>query len=140
MSLERDAESVEILLLQGQAALSGFAIKHFDEDTNPDIDRIIVKAEPRQVEVPGPSQNQALLWRIPVIVTVHYATQDASAFDTVVAAVEAANVAPFPGAAVTAATNAFNGGPDIDATDDGELDHSDNARTRSKTFNFVVNA
>jgi hypothetical protein len=141
MSLELSAENVEIVLLGQEGALSAFAIKHFHEDTDPDQDRIVVHAMPRQVECPGISQNEAKLWRIPVEVTIHAMNLTASQFDAIIAAVQGANTAPFPAAAVTSAQTEFTaGGPDIDNTDEGESAHSDNERTHTKVFNFIVNA
>lgn len=142
MSLEKSAESVEILLLQGQAALSGFSINHYDEDTDPDKDRIIVKASPRQVSLPGKSLSEVRAWSIPVEITVHYMTRNATSYDTVIAAIEAANDdgSTPPAAAVTAATSAFPGGCKIEDSDEGQNDHSDNSRTRSRTFNFIIGA
>lgn len=138
MSLELDAENVEILLLQGQAALSGFEIDHFGKDSTSNKDRIIVHAMPREVELPGKGQNEAKVWRIPVEITVNYTTRTASGLDTVIAAIQAANTGTPAAAAVTAATTAFPNGCQIDDTDDGESDHTDNQRIHRKVFNFII--
>ena len=56
-TLEHYCEAVEILLLQAQIGLSTFTITHEDDDSLQAVDRIIVKANPREPELPGYKQT-----------------------------------------------------------------------------------
>lgn len=206
MSLELDAENTSILLLRGQAALSGFEITNHFEDDAPDKNRIVVKAAPREVELMGISPSATpRAWRVFVDVELQTMSSTASNHDAYVAAIERAhqelkittisqanptvittdkphgfatgdqitiigststptvngnrtitvvtattltvpvNVTvagsggiAVPTPAVTAAASAFPGGVEIDPTDDGEKDQTDNRRTRSKRYKFVI--
>lgn len=138
-SLELNCENLEIALLSAQASLSAFQVLNFAKDTASDQNRIVVKALPREVELAAHRLDAApKAWRVPVEVTVHYQTPVAADFDTVIAAVQAANTGTPPAAVVTTATGLFPNGVLIEDTDDGGNEHSDNERTRPKVFNFVV--
>ncbi len=139
MSLELNCENLEVALLQAQGTLSGFAVLNFEKDTAPNKDRIVVHAMPRQVELEA--YNAFItpkVWRVPVEVSVHLMTRSASTLDTVIAAIQAANDGTPPAAVVTTATGLFPNGVNIEDTDEGEADHTDNERTRAKLFNFIV--
>jgi hypothetical protein len=139
MSTELNCENLEVLLLQAQASLAGVSVVNFEKDTATDKDRIVVRAMPREVELPSHKQDSTpFAWRVPVEVTVHLMTRNTTTLDTLITAVQAANSGTPPASVVTAATSLFPSGLKIDDTDDGENDHSDNARTRTKIFNFIV--
>lgn len=138
MSLELSCESIEIRLLEGQADLSGFHIKNEDTDSHSNKDRIIVKALPREPDLTNFNGVTVKAWRVPVEVTVHFATVDASAFDAKIAAVEAANAGTPAAAAVTLATSTFPNGMKIFDTDDGAREQEEHSRARRKVFNFLI--
>ena len=137
-SLENYCEQIEIILLQAQAALSGFQIVREMEDSAADKDRIVVKSSPREVALYGINQSTPVAWRFPVTVTLKLATRSKADFDTCIAAIEAANTGTPPSSAVTLATTAFPSGVKIENTDQGEVAHGDNVRERTKAFNFIA--
>ncbi len=139
MSLERSCESVELLLLAGQSALSGFSLKHHDEDTQVEKDRITVKSEPAQPGLLASDGVTVKHYLIPVSVSIHLMTPDASRMDALVAAVHAANNTDTPpAAAVTLANADFNGGPRIENMPEGERENEDKRRNFVSRFAFYV--
>jgi len=139
-SLEQSCEQIEVLLLQAQAGLSGVSVVRYDEDTQVEKDRIIVKAMPREVELMGKGPNDIFFWRFPVSISVHLVSRSQATMDAYILAIEAANSGTPAAAAVTLATSKFPAGIDIDNTDSGSRENQDNARTRERVFNFIAKA
>lgn len=138
-ALENNCVLVEIALLEGQAALSGFSIKNYDADTETDKDRIVVTGQPRTGAVVGRDGDVAVN-SVQVDVEIILATRSVSALDTYIAAVEAANKGTPAAAAVTLATSLFPDGVKVIPTDDGSREgEGTNARKRTKSFLFIGN-
>lgn len=137
-TIENYCEQVAILLLAGQVSLAGFSLVRFDEDGQVVKDRIVVKASPREVELNGINQQSVFAWRIPLSVTVHLVTRSEAAMDSYILAVQNAFTGTPAPTAVTLALAQFPGGLQIDDTDDGERENDDNARNRTKSFNFIA--
>ena len=143
-ALENNCVTVEIALLSAQAALSGFSIVSYDDDDQAEKDRIVVTAQPRQVEIYDRLGADAILHRVQVDVEIILATRSVSALDTYILAVEQANTGSNPAAAaVTLALALFPadiGGLTIRQTDDGNREgEGTNARKRTKSFLFIGN-
>jgi hypothetical protein len=140
MSIELNCENLEVALLVDQAALAGFEIKNFaDDDGAVDKNRIVVQAMPREVELPAfRLDRDPKVWRVPVNVTVRSMSLTPSQLDAIITAVEAANGGTPPASVVTTAVGLFPNGVVIENTDDGDADHTDNTRERTKVFNFLV--
>lgn len=139
MSLERSCESVELLLLAGQAALSGFSLKHYDEDTQVEKDRITVKAEPSQPALLASDGVTVKHYIVPVAVSIHLMAPDADRMDELITAVHAANNTDTPPAGAVSLANAdFNGGPRIENLPEGERENEDKRRNFVSRFAFYV--
>jgi hypothetical protein len=139
-TLENYCEQIEVLMLQAQAGLSGVSVVREDEDASAANDRVVVKAGPRQIELPGRVPGSVEFWKIPVTVTAHLVTRTSgtATIDTYAHAIEAANNTSAPAAALTIANAQFPNGLIVEETSDGQWDNEDNQRMRSKTFNFIA--
>lgn len=139
-SAENIIEQIEIALLGGQAALSGFSIVQFNDDDAADRDRIVVKCSPREIALPGTDPTKTSAWLFKCEIAIHLATRSASTFDTVIAAVEAAHAtgASIPSAAATLASANFANGLTVDSTNEGDMDHGGDKRSRAKVFNWTA--
>lgn len=139
-ALENNCVAVEIALLSAQADLSGFSIVSYDDDDAAEKDRIVVTAQPRQVEIAAKSSSDAALYRTQVDVEIILATRNVTALDTYIFAIEAANKGTPAAAAVTLAESLFPDGLDVRQTDDGSREgEGTNARKRTKSFLFIGN-
>ncbi len=142
-ALENNCVTVEIALLSAQSALSGFSIVSYDDDDAAEKDRIVVTAQPRQVEIYDRRGGDAILHKVQVDVEIILATRSVTALDTYILAAEQANTGTPAAAAVTLAQTLFpasNGGLDVRQTDDGNREgEGTNARKRTKSFLFVGN-
>jgi hypothetical protein len=139
MSLEKSCEDVELLILGGQSALSGFSRVNYDADSDADKDRIIVKSEPRQPALFAANGVDVRKWMVPVGVTIKLATKSAAQMDTLMTAInDANNVGPAPAVAITAATTAFPNGMRIENLPEGERETEERARQYTARFAFYV--
>ena len=139
-SLENYCESIEVILLQAQTALSGFQIVREMEDSAADKDRIVVKCDPRKIAVISADGIRPAAYQFDVSVTLRLATRSSADFDTCIAAIEAANNSDTcPPAATAIADSVFTKGLVIYPTDEGEVAHGDNVRERTKVFTFRAN-
>lgn len=141
VSAENYIEQIAVLILQGNESLSGYTVVRVNEETNPGVNRIVVKAMPRQVELFGKDQRTPKAWRIPTEITVHREQgAGVSDFDTAIAGIQSAfaSGATVPTEASDLAAGQFPAGLHVEDTDDGEADHSENVRTRSKVFNWIA--
>lgn len=139
-TLENYCEQIEVLILQGQAGLSGLSIVRYDEDTSAANDKIVVRADPRQIELHGKDKLSVLFWRIPVTITIHLVTRSAANMDTYAQLVDAANNSAAPSAATTLASAQFPNGLLLEPTDEGVWENEENRRVRAKTYNFIAKA
>jgi hypothetical protein len=95
-SYEHNCESVIITLLQAQSALSALntasGIVHFDtqaQTSATSIDRITVKASPREPELIGP-RGEPVMYAVNVEVAVILATNNVTTLETYIDAIQAA--------------------------------------------------
>lgn len=143
-SLENNCESVIIAILGASADLSSFEKLHEDEDDAPSAskkDRIVVSASPREVELPGKEPGAVTAWRVLCRVEIFYVTRSEAVYDAAIAAIEAAmNASSPPAAAQGVWVSSFPNGATLEQTSDGEMDTSDNTRTRARVFRFIVMA
>lgn len=140
-SLENNCESVIAAILGASADLLGFSIVHRDEDGPAEKDRIVVNADPREVELPGQDPGSVVAWRIMCHVEIVYVTRAEATYDTKIAAIEAAlNAASPPTAAQGLWLSSFPSGARLEQTNDGEDGTDSNTRSRSRTFRFIVMA
>ena len=138
-SLENYAEQVEMLILQGQASLTGFSIVRFDEDEQAQKDRIVVKAEPKQIETPSHAPSvPPKSWRIPLSIEIYLVTRDAAEMDAIVQAIATANNSTAPAPALTLANTAFPNGCQIEDTDSGNRSDQPNSRNRTVEYAFIA--
>lgn len=138
-SLEYKCESVIIAILGASAGLSGFAIKHRDEDTAANKDRIVVSSSQREVELYGKDLSVVRAWRINCMVELLYVTKDESGYDDKITAIEAALGAAQPPASVQALwASTFTIGAQLEQTSEGEASTDDKTRERRRTYAFIV--
>jgi hypothetical protein len=138
MSTEQNCETIVMALLSNHASLSSFQVRHFVDDDDGDVNRIVVKGMPEETLVPPirPDLPPAVS-RVPVHVTVRSMSQTDSQMDTVVAAVKEA-MDSAPAGVITTATGLFPNGFKIEDTDDGTYEQTDNRRTWEKVYNAVI--
>lgn len=137
MSLENYAEQVEILLLKGQTALAAMQVVREDENARAQIDRITVKASPRETELTGPDGVTPYVIRILVEVQIHLNTADAALMDSLITGVDAAQSSAVT-SAITLATSAFPGGCFIRPLDNGTRANADNCRKFKRGYELVI--
>lgn len=83
----------------------------------------------------GITPESVKIWRVPVDITLHYATKSATQMDIAIAELsEAMNTAPTGEASTLIANYNIRS---MDDTDEGAFDTEDNIRRRSKRFNFL---
>ncbi len=139
-ALENNCVAVEIALLSAQSALTAFSIVNYDDDDQAEKDRIVVTAQPRQVELYDRTGGDAVIYKTQVDVELILATRSVSALDTYIQAIEQANTGTPAAAAVTLAGSLFPDGLDVRQTDDGSREgEGTNARKRTKSFLFIGN-
>ncbi len=98
-------ENVVIAMLSAQAALSGVSIKHWDEDTDAEMDRIRVRCEPRKEFLKAHKDTlPPILWSSETTIEIRVGTRTSALIETYGTAVDAA-MASTPAAAVTAAAS-----------------------------------
>lgn len=140
-ALENNCVAVEIALLNGQSILAAavtseaLQIVNYDSNDQAEKDRIVVTAQPRQVELYDRTGGSALIHKTQVDVEIILATRDVTALDTYIQAVEAAHRQP-----MYYDEALFPDGLDIRQTDDGSREgEGTNARKRTKSFLFIGN-
>lgn len=138
-SLESNCEAVIVAILSASADLIGFQIVQKDEDTAAQKDRIVVSANPREVELPGIEPGTVKAWRVLCSVEIFYVTRAEATYDAAIAAIEAAmNAAEPPVAARALWVSSFPNGGTLEQTSDGADETGGNTRQRSRTFRFIV--
>lgn len=147
-SLEHNCETLAIALLAEQAGLAALAaaggIVHADKSTNTaetSVDRIVCEAGQREVYLFGINMSTPKAWRVPVTVTIRLSTNNTTTLDAYLAAVMAAFTGT-PSAAIIANATALPlpGLIIQDQEQSGEHEQEPDERSRSKTWNFLVNA
>jgi len=149
MSLEFDAETVIIEILQAQAALAAFEVVHMDEETEPSDNRISVNIGPREVELYGRNLGIVKFWRLPIEIELFYVTDDVDAYNAVIAAIENAMIdscggglgtGQIPDAAATAWISAFGAltNAQLQQTSDGSQETASKTRRRVKSYSFLA--
>jgi hypothetical protein len=139
--LELSCEQLAQLLLRTSAGVTGVIpinrIFTQSEDAAADPsnkDRLVCKASPRKPDTYGLSTTIVLVWSVMVEVCLYF-TGSVSQLQPLIAAIEAAMIAT-PNAAGFVIINA-SGIRRMDQTEEGDFSTEDNARKRSRTYNYL---
>lgn len=137
MSIEKVCEDIQLALLSEQVELSSFSLTNYDEDSQADRDRIIVKAEPAQPALLAHDGLTVRQYLVPVGVTIRLTTGSAAQMETLIAAVMGANEGPTaPASAITAGASVS--GWRIENLPEGDRENEDKTRTFTSRFAFYV--
>ncbi len=137
-SLENLCEQVIKEVLSASGTLAAFAVVQRDEDSAANKDRIVVSAQPREVDTYGKNQEEVFAYRILCDVELFYVTRSEAVYDTDIAAIEAAlGASTFPAPALATVTGNFER-LTIEQTSDGNADTADNTRNRARTFRCIA--
>ncbi len=137
-SLESNCETLAVLLLQASAILTGLVpqVVQQSEDTDASKDRIVCEAKPRLPYRMGRNASIVKNWSVPVEVKLYAITLSAAQLAIVIAEIQSAMIAT-SGSDAAAAICVANKIGFCDPTEEGDFATEDNARKRSKTWNFI---
>jgi len=142
--LEIGCESLAVALIRNNADVTGVIpavsiVRQSEDATDSEATRIVCAASPRQPFRTGRNQSIVRNWSVPVEVRLYATGLNAAQLATVIAGIQAAMAVTESTTEAAAIATAYSIGF-CDPTEGGDFSTEDDARKRTKTWNFISQA